>query len=381
MFRQAQNKDLSMSNNIMNSTWIRQWPVLVLLGLSFVLAGCNEKTEENATKRQHNNWQLPVTKAMIETRPINYTVTGSVVSDRRVEIASRTAGYIRKIAVREGEKVNKDQPLIMLDNSDVEGAIRQAQAGVNKAESVLKDAETDLKRYKDLFSRDSVSENKMRKTQLQRDIAHDALNEAQAFLHTAIAQRQYISISSPITGIVVARHNREGDLAVPGAPIITVESSQGMLFETYVAESQIAKIMIGDTVSVNIDSLDKPLNGVVARVVPAGDPLTRRYLVKITLPKQGGLLSAMFGRAHFYIGTESMLVIPTEALIERGGLKGVFVLDDKKYINFRWLQIGKILGNTLEVRAGLQEGETIVSVTDSRLRDGDIIKPKETPNE
>ena len=370
-----------MRTNILNTMQAKQWLIFMSLGLSLVLAGCSDQTATTTTKIDFKTWNLPVAEVVVEELPINYSTTGSVVSDQRIDVTSRTTGYIREIIVREGERVVKGQSLIILDDADVEGAIRQAQAAVNKATSALHDAETDLERYEDLFKSGSISENKLRKTRLQRDVAHDTQREAQAALNTALAQRQYIRISSPVTGVVVARQKRDGDLATPGAPILTVESSQGLLFETHVAESRIGKIWQGDVVQVSIDALDEPLEGVIARLVPAGDPLTRRYLVKISLPKQEGLLSGMFGRTHFRIGAEASPVISPEALVKRGGLQGVFVLDSQNHIHFRWLQTGKIWSDRIEVRAGLQGGERIVAVTDARIREGDLISLEGVPGE
>ena len=361
-------------NNTLNTVGVYRWLVPILPVLFFVLVGCNDQTGKSA-EVVYKTWRLPVTEVVVEELPINYSSIGSIVSDQRIDIASRTTGYIREIVVKEGEQVIKGQPMILLDDADVEGAIRQARAAVNNAASSLRDAEADLERYEALFKRESVSENRLRKIRLQRDMAHDTLSGGQAALNTALSQRQYIRISSPVTGVVVARHKREGDLATPGAPILTVESSQGLLFETYVAESQIMKIRQGDAVQVNIDALEETIGGVVARVVHAGDPMTRRYLVKIALPKQTGLLSGMFGRTHFRVGSEAAPVISPAALIERGGLQGVFVVDSENHISFRWVQAGKTWDERIEIRSGLQGGERIVAVTDARLHEGDLIRP------
>ena len=360
---------------------IKQWRLLMLLIIFLFFAGCNEQTETSIKKTTHKTWDVPVTDVLIDELPINYNTTGSVVSDQRIEVTSRTTGYIRKIVVREGEPVTKGQALITLDEADIEGAIRQTQATVNKATSSLHDAKTDLTHYKKLYKRGSVSESNLRKIQLQYDVGVDTLAEAQAALNTARSQRQYIHITSPITGVVVIRHKREGDLATPGIPILTIESNQSLLFETFVAESRIGTIRQGDAVPVSIDALDKKLNGVVARVVSAGDPLTRRYQVKIALPEHEGLLTGMFGRALFHIGYETVPVISPLALTERGGLKGVFVVNNKNQIHFRWLQIGQSWDKRIEVRAGLYGGERIIALADAAMREGDLVRAEANVNE
>ena len=331
------------------------------------------------SKPSSKTYSLPVVEVQNKLIPFTYTTTGSVVSDISIEITSRISGFIQSITVREGEIVQKGRLLVTLDSADVEGAIRKAQAAVDKAESALEDAKTDAKRFAALFKRGSVSDNALRKARLQRDMAKDSLNEAQAAFQTAMSQRNYINITCPVDGVIIARQKRNGDLATPGAPILTVESTQGLLFETYVAEARVRDIHIGDKVEVIIDALDSILHGTVSRIVPSADQVTRRYQVKIALPETPSLFPGMFGRIHFIIGEEQVLVVPQKSMICRGGLDGVFVLSRDKKISFRWLRTARQLNGGLEVKAGLRPGEQIVSIARADLRDGDFVNPGAVP--
>ncbi|MBV1875291.1 MAG: efflux RND transporter periplasmic adaptor subunit [Cycloclasticus sp.] len=348
---------------------------MISMGLLVSMLGCSDQSETaNVTKEP---WSLQTTQVQVESLPIGYRTTGSIVSDHRVDVASRSTGYIKKILVREGDQVAMGQALVTLDGADVEGAIRQVAASVDKAKSALKDAQTDLDSFQALFKRGSVSDNKLRKVKLQRDIAQDTLREAKAALQTTQSQRQYTQIISPVTGVVVARHKREGDLAAPAIPLLTVESSEGLLFETYIAEGQLKNINQGDAVEIIIDAIEEPLQGVIARIVPSGDPLTRKSRVKVSLPDNSKLLPGMFGRTHFKVGVKSLPVIRVGSLITKAGLSGVFVVDEQQQINFRWLRLGKNTQGKIEVLVGLSGGEQIVSAPIERLRDGDFIQARD----
>ncbi len=338
----------------------------------FVITGC--KDEVVITNKVEKVWDASVLKVETANLPINYKSIGSVVSDQRIDVTSRATGFIRDVSVLEGDSVSKGQLLISLDSSDVEGEIEQAKAVVNSAKLAVLDADVDVERYMDLFKRGSVSDNTMRKTKLFRDRAKDSLVKAETALSTAQSQRQYIQILSEIQGVVVERHLRKGDLAIPGKPILTIESSQELFFDTYVAESQISKIQKGAKVEVFIDALNQKIEGVITRVVPAGDSTTRRYKVKIVLKNHVGLLSGMFGRVNFVLGEKSSVVIPKSALIERGGLLGVFVINENKEAHFRWLQLGSKEEDSVEVRSGLLANENIVLHAKPQIREGDFIK-------
>jgi RND family efflux transporter MFP subunit len=349
---------------------------LASLALSVHLGACDQ-TPQAQSQPTPRSWNLPVMTAPVGA-PVEYTTVGSVVSDQRVEVASRLSGYIREIRVQEGDRVRRGQVLARLDAADVEGGIRQAEAAHGAAQAAFRDAQTDLERFERLFERGSVSDNELRKIRLKYDAAREALNQARAGLDTARAQRAYAEILSPVDGLVVARLKRAGDLAVPGVPILTVESERGLLFETFVAESQVAAIEAGQAAQISLDSLPTPLSGTVSRVVSSGDPLTRSYQVKIVLPETPGLLPGMYGRALFTLGQSPAPVVPRQALVERGGLTGVFVLDEAGLARFRWLRTGREWPQRVEVSAGLAADERFVAVAKPGLREGDRVVPVET---
>ncbi len=346
-------------------------PSLAPLALAALLGACGKAPEapaaSNATSRP-----LPVMTASAGA-PFEYTAVGSVVSDQRVEIASRLSGYIREVLVQEGDRVRRGQMLARLDAADVEGGIRQGKAAVGAADAASRDAQIDLERFQRLFERGSVSDNELRKMRLKSDAAREALNQARAGLDSAVAQRAYAEITSPVDGVVVARHKRTGDLAVPGAPLLTLESGRGLLFETFVAEGQVAAIEVGKAVQVNIDGLPAPLKGTVSRVVRSGDPVSRSYQVKIALPESAGLMPGMFGRAAFGLGASPAPLVPRRALVERGGLTGVFVVDGEGRARFRWLRIAREWPDQVEVSAGLATDERFVAAPVPALRDGDLV--------
>ncbi len=353
---------------------------LWLIMQTAVMTGCSpdHPVMENPEPR---TFTLPIEKITNQAIDTVYTTTGTVVSDARVEITSRISGYIHDITVQEGQAVKTGELLVVLDNSDVEGAILQARAALAQTEAAYKDMQIDAIRHETLFKKGSTSDNILRKARLQRDLAMDTVKQAQTGLETAIAQRAYVTILSPVDGIVVVKAKRKGDLAIPGKPIIVVESADNLLFETHVAESRVSAIQPGDTVEVRIDALHKTFICKIARLVPSGDPLTRRYLVKIAFSDKAILLPGMFGRATFIIGHEYDPIIQKSAIITRAGLKGVFLVKEDMSVGFRWIRTGREWPDRVQVNAGLSDGELIVAKGGKGLREGDVVTRKEIGNE
>jgi multidrug efflux system membrane fusion protein len=358
---------------------IRQISLLAPLMLAVCLIAChhNHGVQPQPVPESRN---LPVMQASVGT-PIDYTTVGSVVSDQRVDVTSRLTGYIRALPVQEGDRVRRGQLLVRLDPSDVEGGIRQAQAAVSAAEAAFRDAEADKGHFQQLFEHGTITENELRKITLKDDAAREALNQARASLDTARAQLAYCVITSPSDGTIVERIKRPGDLALPGVPILTLESGSALLFQAFVDvgnnTESLNAFAVGKSVEVRIDGLSSPLKGTVSRFIPSADPTTRSYQLKIALPKTAGLTPGMFGRAEFQVGESRAPAVPKTAVVERGGLSGVYVVGSDNTAHFRWLRTGREWPDRVEVTAGLQAGERIVSAPDSALHDGDkIVSPE-----
>jgi len=324
------------------------------------------------------SWSRPVTTVSAGA-PRDYTAVGSVASDARIEVASRLSGYLRELHVREGDRVRRGQLVARVHAPDVDGAIGQARAGKASAEAAARDAQIDLERFEQLFAKGVVSDSEIRKIRLKMDAARESLNQARAALDSAEAQLGYASIVSPQDGAVVAVLRKPGDLVVPGAPILLVESVHELVFETTVTEKQVAAVHTGQRVTVRIDGLDQPVTGRVARVVQSADPVTRTYPVKIALPATRGLLPGMFGRADFPLGSSDTVVIPRALLVERAGLRGVFVVDAQSTLRFRWLRIGREWPDRVEVLAGLVPGERIAGNVGAAVREGDRMTVASAP--
>ena len=350
-----------------------------LLLLSILLLGCNEKPAE--LTRTTQEWTLPVMTLSETTLSDEYTVIGTVISDQRIDISSKISGYIKTLTVREGDLVKRGQLLLNLDNVGIENAILQAQASVDSASVLSKDLSSDVQRFEKLVKEGSISEVKLRKTRLQYNTAQESLASAKAALATALSQRQYSHIQSPSDGIIAARYKQAGDLASPGVPLLTLESRDHLLFETHIAESQLPHIDVGDAVRLTIDNAAKDFVGSVAQIVHAGDPISRTYKIKIKLPNTTELHSGMFGRAHFNVGEAPNLVVPRSAIIIKGGLEGVYVVDENQGIHFRWIRPKRQWPDTIEIAAGLAAGERIVVKATAGLSEDDRVIAELTHSE
>jgi len=347
----------------------------------FVVAGvvgfssCSTE-QRSATPSTETVRNIPVLAAQTANVPDLLEAIGTVHAAQTSDLASQMMGNIVEVRAHEGDRVQRGQVLAVIDDSQPRAAVdRATAAGVAAqqqliaADSNLALAESTLKRYQNLYERKSVSpqefdEIKARQQAAlaQRDMAQAGQAQAKAALTQARTSLDYTRIRAPFDGVVTEKKADSGSLASPGMPIFTVEDVRRYRLEATVNESDLRYVRTAEQASVVIDALDKTeMKGRVVQIVPAADPASRTFLVKIELPTDTRLRSGLFGRAQFSRGEGQALLIPRSAVVERGQMQGIFVLDQNKVASLRYITLGKPHGSKIEVLAGLRDGERLVA--------------------
>jgi len=158
-----------------------------------------------------------------------------------------------------------------------------------------------------------------------------------------------------------------GNLAVPGAPLLSIEQDGLYRLEASVDESKLASVRAGQAVEAVIE--DRKVNARVSEIVPSVDAASRTYTVKLDLPAMPRLRTGMFGRAIFPLGMEKVVAIPAAAVMERGQLQSVFVVEDGA-AHTRLVTTGRRAGDIVEILSGLNPGEKVVALLVPGLQDG-----------
>ena len=342
---------------------------------------------------------VPVQLAIVTSRqwPDVYEATGTVRARTAAVLSSKVMAYVRQVAVQAGDRVREGQLLIALDAQDLDtnvlraqaaeaevmSAIPEADSGVAGAKANLDLAQSTFKRMEELASKKSISNQEFDESSARLKSAQAAYEMARAKrgeldskraqvqqeIRGASIMRDYTRISAPFSGIVTVRSVEPGSLAAPGAPLLTVEREGAYRLEASVEESRLPFVKPGQTVDVALEALDRRLTARVSEIVPSVDAATRSYTVKIDLPAVPNLRSGMFGRARFPLGARKVVAIPPRAIVERGQLQSVFVVEDG-FAHTRLVTIGERGPAAVEVLSGLSEGEKLVSPAPANLADG-----------
>lgn len=307
--------------------------------------------------------------------------TGTVRAAETAQLASQSMGTVVEINVREGDRVDPNEVLALIDDAQPRAALNQALAAETAAQKEVSAAESDsaladstMKRYQQLYDKKSVSpqefdeiSERRESAKARQEMAAAAATQAAAGVAQARKTLDNTQIRAPFAGVVTEKKVDPGTLAVPGMPVLTVEDVRNYRLETSVDESDIHSVRLGQGVPIAIDALvSKEFFGKVAQIVPAADPASRSFLVKIELPAVAGLRSGLFGRARFTRGERSAILAPQTAIVTRGQLQGVYVLDANEIAGLRYVTLGPPENEQVEVLSGLEAGEKVVASPDGR---------------
>jgi len=391
---------------ILKSNGVSQMMSLQRLGfisLAFLILlpyGCGDKIEPGNEKRTEVPIvQVAVAIARTTSQPLFYKAVGTVQPVTTSTLSSKLMGTVKEIRVQEGDRVKQGETLVIIDKRQVTAQLRQAQAVLDEARRAegaavsARDAavagaqlaRATYERYLRLIKEDSASRQEFDEVEARHRQAQASLKQAEQMLAAARYRVQQTeaavsaagvssddaAILAPYDGVVTAKISDVGDLATPGTPFLTLESTGGYRVDVVLPEVYFSTVRLNQTVMISIPALgDQLLEGSVETIVPAADQGSRSFLVKIQLPADEAIRSGMFARVVFNTGEQRMMLIPVCALVPQGQLTGIFIVDDNQIARFRLIRAGRRFDDTVEIITGIDDGQRFVVKPPPTLVDG-----------
>lgn len=361
-------------------------PIIVIPVLFAISCGEKIKPGTVEVKRQA---VTGVTTAPVTLKDVDsyYETAGTVKAKAASIVAARTTGAVMAVRVKEGDRVVRGEELVVLDDRDMEQSAAAAESGYKEAQAAAEEAaaQTSLadvtyRRYKKLSDDNVITRQEMDQVETQKrvaDLAYErsaqAVKRAKARFDEARINRAFARITAPYAGIVTEKRVEPGSMATPGTPLLVIEDTSQYRVYAYVNETLLPKIKTGMPVTVMPAGDKARLTGTIGEVVPAVDPATRSFPVKVYL-NGGAFRSGVYVRIIIPEGTRKALLVPRSAVVEKGQLSGVYAVDDQGVMTYRIVKTGRTYGDDVEVVSGLAAGERIaVSGLDHAL-DGGLVR-------
>jgi HlyD family secretion protein len=318
------------------------------------------------------------------------TVVGNLVGAATVQAAPKINGRLQSVTVRMGDRVTRGQTMARLEDSEIREQVRQAEASFNVAEATVRQREADLRfaqtnldRSRSLFERQLVSkqtlddaESRQQASTAQLDLARAQLAQSQARVEELRINLTDTVITSPVTGFVGSRTLDPGAWVTPNTAFLSVVDISTVRLIANVVEKDLRRISAGLAAEVSVDAYPgEQFMGKVARVAPVLDPATRTAQIEIEIANpQGRLKPGMYANVRFTVDHRpKTLVVPTNAVVEWEGKRGVFVPGDGDTATFHPITLGLQDQKQTEVASGLAEGDRVITTGAASLREGDRI--------
>jgi RND family efflux transporter MFP subunit len=361
--------------------------------------GCGRRSGPSPGATVHVT-DVRMARAVIQPLAETLEAGGVIKARTTAQLSSRIAANVRELRVQPGDRVKQGQIVAVLDDRDLAARRSQAQAALSAAQSGAVSAEaeresvmarlvlarTNHQRIEKLREKNSATPQELDRSTAELRIAEAGVRaavaraaEASASVVAARAGSQaaevtasFSTIAAPFNGLVTNTLLEPGNMASPGVPLLTIETTDGFRLELQIDEARVRLLDIGDAAAVELTGNEQgnALTGRVVEIARAIEPAAHAFVVKVQLPAAAGVRSGMFARARFALDERKALVVPASAIVRRGQLSLVFAIDGANRARMRAISSGARSGDSVEVLAGVQPGETVIVNPPPSLTDG-----------
>jgi len=398
---------------------------LTAAAMVLILAGCSAHKQAAVLAPK----SVTVASAHRATIALTVDYAAQIRSTQEIVVSPKVAGRVATVRADIGQNVRAGQVLFTLESKDYDAQARQAQAALDsakanltrtgdsglssqviQAQAAVQQAQIQLNDAKDLYDRtqklftagtasrqqldgakakyDSAGiglDTARQNLSLLQDkggpqstgVASSQVDQAQATADLAQSQLDNTIITSPITGVVASRAVDPGELVSSAVPAFVVIDLDSLVAEAAVEETQVAKIHVGQRVSVRVEAAgNAALVGVVQTISPSADPHAQGYTVKVRLEAPGeAVRPGMFARLSLPVSTrDNVLVVPNTAIVTETGVPYVYLVVSN-IVKKTAVQIGSADQSVTEVTEGLSEGALVITEGQSFLAEGDTVTP------
>lgn len=324
------------------------------IGLFALIGGCGESAGAKTETANTVDERIPIRTAPVQQKNVALPLhaSGILTTSAEQRLSFKIGGVIRKIYVDEGDVVRPGQLLAVLDKTEIDAQVAQAQQGLSKSER-------DLARVEGLYRDSSATLELLENATTGRDLAKETMRIAQF-------NQQYAEIRATRGGKIIKKLMNEGEITGPGTPVFVLFETgiNDWVVKINVSDRDWARLNLGMTAAVSMDAYEgTTFNGKVSDLAPAADPASGLYPVEIRVQPQGKRFApGLFAEVDIKPSQSRLYsLVPIESLVEGDG-KSAFVYalqPDGESVRKAPVQVAFMDGNQAVITSGL-EGVTEV---------------------
>ncbi|MFZ2974604.1 MAG: efflux RND transporter periplasmic adaptor subunit [Ferribacterium limneticum] len=314
------------------------------------------------TTPQKLDWQLVL--------PAN----GNVVAWQEAVIGAEIANYrITEVRVQVGDKVKKGQVLARIASDTVASELAEARASVAELEASAAEAKGNAERARELKEKGFYSSQLNTQYQTAQNTAQARLAAARARQQAADLKMSKTGVLAPDDGVISARSATVGSLTQNGQELFRLIRGGRLEWRAEVPSADLGKVKAGVVATLTAPG-GETVKGMVRAVSPSVDPQTRNGLVYADLPATSAVRAGMFARGEFSLAQSPALTLPQTAVVLREGFAYVFKMEGADRVAQAKVELGRRVGERVEIVAGLAPEARVVATGAGFLADGDVVK-------
>lgn len=357
----------------MKTTFSKGYSASLIIIAGLLAGSCGNRTATE--KKLQEKVKVTLAQAALKVYPTQYTFSGRLEAGKQSNLSTRIMGTVEQISVKPGQRVNRGDILLRIRNQDILAKKAQVEANLIEAQSAFNNANKDLERFEALYKSKSTSDKEMDDIRTRYQMAKARLSATEQMQKEAGENLLYSVIRAPYNGVITGKFVQEGDMANPGMPLLSIENPDQWLVVVRIPEDDISRIQLNDAVKVRLDALGGLIiDGTITEINPSSANTGPQFEAKIALsatPETSHrLYSGIYATVDYSKGTQPLLLIPGESLINRGQLTGLYTVGQEGTALLRWIRTGKTYGDSVEVLSGLADGEKYIIPGKNRLYDG-----------
>ena len=260
-----------------------------------------------------------------------------------------------------------------------EGAVPRQRADQALSELRVAESRKDQLQSQILAAQVGVRQAQTGVVQAQSTIARSqaGISEAEAAIRASSSDVSYGQVRAPFRGVVVEKSAYQGELNTPGRPLLKIQDLDSLEVSLALPESVLDRVQPGARLQADVPALHQKLTLKVRQIIASTDPSSRTFEARLSLlnppPK---LFPGTYVRVSLPQQARKVLMLPAQALVQRGQLEGAFVINQRDEAEFRLLQLGSPQAQGREVLSGLQAGEKVILSPGEGMKDGQKVSAR-----
>lgn len=370
--------------------------------LALSLAACGGGADGTPEETVNPGVAVQVEKIESDTIYTENTVSGQLAAEEESTIMVAVSAKCTAVYAEAGDEVKAGDILCTLDLGSTLSSYNAAGISYRSAVQSYNDQsavfekqialyEKNVRDLKELFEIGAASQMEIDQAELQLQSAiaqrNSTLSQLEAGMQSSKSNVEQLdtvlenvdsrgNVVAPSSGTLVTMNATEGGFISNTMPVAVIDGADQMKAVVQVSEALVPKLNAGDTAGVTVSAAGQSFEATIRSVERSANMQTRLYTVTLTLPSgASGLLAGMFADVTFHTDvSENTIVVPTEAVLTRGGTRYVFVVENNSTARYVEVTTGLTGNGVTEILTGLEAGQTLVTVGQAYLNDGDPVR-------